>query len=44
MSNQEVVDWSLLTNTTTSLLQFPFKVCLEQIIDFYFLSAYKILK
>ena len=43
MSNQEVIDWSLLTNTT-SLLQFPFKVCLEQIIDFYFLSAYKILK
>ena len=44
MYNQEVVDWSLLTNTTTSLLQFPFKVRLEQIIDFYFLSAYKILK
>ena len=34
----------MLRNATTSLSQFPFKVCLERIIDFYFLGTYKILK
>ena len=43
-SNQEVGDSRVLRNLLTNSSPFPFKVCSERIIDFHFLSAYKILR
>ena len=41
---EEVADSRVLRNSLPSLLPFPFKACSERIIDFHFLSAYKILR